>query len=118
AAEDQQVEVDLWRLLHDAGVDQAQFGGEEATEHDHPASALPHGDRGVQGVGDHGEVAAVGQFRGDGVAGRSAVDPDGGTGVDEFGDDAGDRGLLARLDRGPGAVGGGAADGRSTVDPV
>jgi hypothetical protein len=60
AAEDQQVEVNLWRFLRGAGIDQGQFGGQEATEHDHPTSALAYRDRGVQGVGDHGEVAAMG----------------------------------------------------------
>src|SRR6185312_9077330 len=93
-------------------------GGEEAAEHDHPTSAIAHGDRGVQGVGDHGEVVAVGQFGGDGVAGRSAVDPEGGAGFDEFGDDTGDRGFLVCAGGGSGAVGGGAAYRRPAVDPV
>src|SRR5689334_15117106 len=49
------------------------------------------------------------------MAGRSAVDSDGGAGLHESGDRAGDRGLLGCPDRGARAVGGGAADDRPTV---
>ena len=31
--EDQRVRVNLWRFLHGDGIDRAQFGGQEATEH-------------------------------------------------------------------------------------
>src|SRR5690242_15472427 len=49
------------------------------------------------------------------MAGRSAVDSDGGAGLHELGDGAGDRGFLERPDRGARAVGGGAADDRPAV---
>src|SRR6476469_8793415 len=118
AAQDEQVEVDRWRFLRGSGVDQAELGGAQATEHNDPVSAFPGGDRGVQGVGDDGEVVAVGQLGGDGVAGGSAVDADGGAGFHEFRDGPGDRGFLGLLDGGAGTVGGDAADGRPPMDPV
>ena len=60
----------------------------------------------------------MGEFRGDGMAGRPSVDPDGGARFDELGDGAGDRRLLGYAGRGSGAVGGGAADDRPAVDPL
>jgi hypothetical protein len=60
----------------------------------------------------------VGQLGGDGVAGGSAVDADGGAGFHEFRDGPGDCGLLGLLDGGAGTVGGGAADGGAAVDAV
>src|SRR4029450_6838204 len=118
AAEDQQVEVNLWRFLHGAGIDRAQFGGQEAAEHDHPTAALAYRDRGVQAVGDHREVAALGSLRGAGMGGRASVDSGAGAGFNESGDDAGDRGLLGCPGRGTGAVGGGAAGDRPAVYPL
>jgi hypothetical protein len=47
AAEDEQVEVDWWRLWGGAVVDQAEFGGEQAPEHEDPVSAFSDGDGGV-----------------------------------------------------------------------
>src|SRR5690242_9349923 len=52
------------------------------------------------------------------MAGRSAVDADGGAGFNESGDGACDRGLFGCPGRRTGAVGGGAADYRATVNPV